>query len=136
MKRYLLDTGTAGDFLARRKGVDVRVREAGVRGARVGTCYPVLGELYAGVELSASREKNLALLQRSLGRLVIWPFETNAAEIYGRLFAELRRMGRPMQQIDIQIAAIAMALGNCTVVSADSDLAAVPGLVVENWSIP
>jgi tRNA(fMet)-specific endonuclease VapC len=41
-----------------------------------------------------------------------------------------------MQQIDIQIAAIALSLGNCTVVSKDSDLAAVPGLEVENWSVP
>jgi predicted nucleic acid-binding protein len=32
------------------------------------------------------------------------------------------------------IAATALALGNCTVVSADSDLVAVPGLTVENWS--
>jgi hypothetical protein len=30
-----------------------------------------------------------------------------------------------MQQIDIQIAAIAFALGNCTVVSGDGDLKAV-----------
>jgi tRNA(fMet)-specific endonuclease VapC len=37
-----------------------------------------------------------------------------------------------MQQIDIQIAAIALSLGNCTVLSADSDLTAVPGLTVEN----
>ncbi len=39
-----------------------------------------------------------------------------------------------MQPIDVQIAAIALNLGNCTVVSADSDLAAVPGLTVENWA--
>ena len=39
-----------------------------------------------------------------------------------------------MQQIDIQIAAIAFALGNCTVVSGDSYRAAVPGLTVENWA--
>lgn len=32
------------------------------------------------------------------------------------------------------IAAIALTLGSCTVVSADSDLAAVPGLPVENWA--
>ena len=41
-----------------------------------------------------------------------------------------------MQQIDIQIAAIALALGNCTVVTADSDFAAVPGLAVEDWAAP
>lgn len=39
-----------------------------------------------------------------------------------------------MQQIDIQTAAIAMSLGQCTVVSGDADLAAVPGLTVENWA--
>ena len=41
-----------------------------------------------------------------------------------------------MQQIDIQIAAIAITLGNCTVVSTDSDLTAIPGLTVENWATP
>ena len=50
-----------------------------------------------------------------------------------RLIAELRRIGRPMQQIDVQIAAIAVTLGDCTVVSGDSDLAAIPGLTVEIW---
>ena len=45
-------------------------------------------------------------------------------------------MGRYMQQIDVQIAAIALTLGNCTVVTMDSDLAAVPGLAVENWATP
>ena len=40
-----------------------------------------------------------------------------------------------MQTVDRMIAAIALSLGKCTVVSADSDLAAVPGLTVENWAV-
>ena len=36
----------------------------------------------------------------------------------------------------IQLAAIALTLGNCTVVTTDSDLAAVPGLRTENWAAP
>jgi tRNA(fMet)-specific endonuclease VapC len=40
-----------------------------------------------------------------------------------------------MQTVDTMIAAIAFSLGDCTVVSADSDLAAVPGLTVENWTV-
>ena len=39
-----------------------------------------------------------------------------------------------MQQIDIMVAAIAFSLGNCTVVSDDTNLPAVPGLAVENWA--
>jgi tRNA(fMet)-specific endonuclease VapC len=41
-----------------------------------------------------------------------------------------------MQKIDIQIAAIALTLGNCTVVTTDSDLTTVPGLCTENWAAP
>jgi tRNA(fMet)-specific endonuclease VapC len=134
VKRYLLDTGIMGDFINHRKGVDSKVREARQRGARLGTCMPVVAELFFGVEASATREENLPKLRRALGGIVCWPFDRRAAEEYGRLAAELKRLGRPMQQIDIQIAAIALSLGNCTVVSADSDLAAVPGLTVENWA--
>ncbi len=44
-------------------------------------------------------------------------------------------MGRPMQTIDIMLAAIPISLGNCTVVTTDSDLLAIPGLSVENWQV-
>jgi tRNA(fMet)-specific endonuclease VapC len=40
-----------------------------------------------------------------------------------------------MQTVDIMVAAVALSLGDCTVVSADSDLVAVPGLTVENWTV-
>jgi len=43
--------------------------------------------------------------------------------------------GLELQQFDHQIAAIALALGQCTMVSEDSDLSSVPGLSVENWAV-
>lgn len=134
MRRYLLDTGAASDNINRRKGVHLRVAEAIARGDRVGLSAPVLAELFAGVELSASREVNRDRLLRAAGRLPIWPFDRPAAEEHGRIFAALRHLGRPMQQIDMQIAAIAISLGRCTVVTSDSDLSAVPGLDVEDWA--
>jgi tRNA(fMet)-specific endonuclease VapC len=136
MTRYLLDTNMVSDFIHRRQGVDVQVRDAMARGAIIGTCMPVLAELFYGVELSASREINRPRLVRGLNKIRCWPFDRNAAEEYGRIAAQLRRIGRDMQQIDIMIAAVAFSLGNCTVVSVDSDLAAVPGLRVENWTSP
>ncbi|MGH7139880.1 MAG: type II toxin-antitoxin system VapC family toxin [Pirellulales bacterium] len=132
--RYLLDTGAMGDLINHRRNVDVRAREARRKGARIGTCIPVVGELFFGIEASASRDKNLPRLIRALSRTICWPFERRAAEEYGRLAAELKRTGRPMQQIYIQIGAIALSLGNCTVVSSDSDLKAIPGLNVEDWA--
>jgi tRNA(fMet)-specific endonuclease VapC len=69
-----------------------------------------------------------------LSKLVCWPFEIPAAYEYGQIFANLKLCGRIIQQIDMQIAAIALTLGDCTVVSSDGDLAVVAGLRVENWS--
>jgi tRNA(fMet)-specific endonuclease VapC len=133
-QRYLLDTGPAFDFLFRRKGVEGRVEEARGRGAKIGICVPVLGEIAGGLEASDSREASWRIARRRLGKLVCWPYDAAAAYEYGRIFAELRRRGRIIQQIDMQIAATAFALRNCTVVSSDNDLTAVPGLAVENWS--
>lgn len=135
-RKYLLDSGPAGDYIFRRRGVFERVRAARLRGARVGVCDPVLGELVGGVEASATRDQNWEAFCRGVATLVLWPFAGPAVWEYGRLAAELRRAGRPMQQIDIQLAAVALTLGDCTVVTTDSDLSAVPGLRVENWAAP
>lgn len=95
---------------------------------------PVLGEVWSGVECSSSRERNLRSLRQALATLVIWPYTNEAAEEFGRVFAELKRSGRMIQQIDMQIGAIARILPNCVVVSKDSDFQAISGITVENWA--
>jgi tRNA(fMet)-specific endonuclease VapC len=134
VRRYLLDTNMAGHLIDKCQGVDDRVRQARRDGGRIGIGIPVLAELYYGVEFSASREKNLKRLRGALAGLTVWPFEEQAAAEFGRLRADLRRRGRPMPMIDIMIGAIALTLGDCTVVSADSDLDAIAGLAFENWA--
>jgi tRNA(fMet)-specific endonuclease VapC len=117
----------------RRCGVHERVKQARRAGDKIGIGMPVLAELLAGVEYSSSRERNLDIVNRNLNLFRLWPFTAEAAREYARLFATLRRAGRPMQVVDMMIGAIALTLGNCTVISADSDLPAIPGLSVENW---
>jgi tRNA(fMet)-specific endonuclease VapC len=46
----------------------------------------------------------------------------------------LKKSGRVIQQIDKQVAAIALTLGDSTVVRYDADLKAIPGLAVEDWA--
>jgi tRNA(fMet)-specific endonuclease VapC len=133
-RRYLLDTGIGQDYQDRRHGVRERAIEERRKGHRIGICVPVLGELWSGVECSSTRDRNLERLRHALATLIVWPFSAEAAEEHGRIFAELRRAGRPMQQIDMQIGAIARTLPNCVVVTKDSDLSAIPGLTVENWA--
>ena len=135
MTRFLLDTGCAGDYIHRRHGVYDRSREVIAAGHKVGIALPVLAELWFGVENSSTRERNAERLRRVLPELVVWPLTEQAAEIYGQIAAELKQAGRPIGKIDMLIAAIALSLGKTTVVSADSDLTAVPGLTVENWTV-
>jgi tRNA(fMet)-specific endonuclease VapC len=133
MKRYLLDSGVLNDYIYRRANVVERLKDATNRGIQVGTATPVVAELFAGAELSQSRVKSLDRLRRAMAPIVAWPFDRAAAREYGILFADLRRIGRPMQQMDIQIAAIAITIGSCSVITYDSDFAAIKRLTSENW---
>src|SRR5258708_37396927 len=116
MTRFLLDTGIAGDYIHRRRGVYAKARQAITDGDRVGIGLPVLAELWYGVENSSTRDRNAERLRRVLPDLVVWPLTEQAAEEYGQIAAELRRLGRPMGKIDMLIAAIALSLGKTIVV--------------------
>jgi tRNA(fMet)-specific endonuclease VapC len=135
MKRFLLDTGIAGEFVNRGHGVYERARKETTKGNRVGICMPVLGELAHGVEGSRSRDRNMRSLRMALPAWTIWPFDDQTAFEYGRIAAHLKRVGRPMQQVDMMVAAIALTLGRCTVVTVDTDFAAVPRLSIETWLV-
>src|SRR5262249_12583010 len=134
IRRYLLDTGIAQDLQEDRGGVRNRAIAERKLGHRIGICVPVLGELWSGVECSASRDRNLQRLRNAVARLLIWPYTETAAAEFGRIFAELKRAGKVIQQIDMQIGAIARPLPHCIIVSKDNDLREICGVTVENWA--
>jgi tRNA(fMet)-specific endonuclease VapC len=136
MTRFILDTGIAGLYLSRKRGVFEPSQAESAKGNRVGIAGPVLAELAFRAEGSPMREQNLRTLQRALDIWKLWLPDVKALFEYGRLAFTLKTAGRPIGQNDIMIAAIALTLSDCTVVSMDNDLSAVPGLSVENWAEP
>ena len=133
MKRFLLDSNAVNDLMRRQDNVLANYTDARRGGFRVGTCEPIVAEILAGLEMSSTRDANLDQFRRTLHEITCWPLDRAASHAFGKIAAELRRIGRPMQTIDMMLAAIAMSLGDCTVVTCDSDLFAVPGLSVVNW---
>ena len=133
MKKLLLDSGILSDFINRRRSVYDRVKELASQRVRIGTCVPVVAEIAFGIEGSKSRERNMQRFLSALSSLAVWPFDQEAAFRYGIPAAELRKTGRPMQVVDMIVGAIALNLGDCKVVTTDSDLLSIPGLVVEKW---
>ena len=136
MTRFVLDTGIAGLYLDRKRGVIERAEAEVAKGNRVGIAAPVLAELAYRAEGSPKRERNLQRLRQALGVWKLWLVDTETAFEYGRIAFELKQLGRPIGQNDIWIAAIARTIGNATVVTMDADLSAVPGLNVESWALP
>ncbi|HEV3236956.1 MAG TPA: hypothetical protein VGZ25_08205 [Gemmataceae bacterium] len=60
---YLLDTGIAQDFQARRGSIRERAITHRKNGHRIGSCVLVLGELWSGVECANSVPQILLALE-------------------------------------------------------------------------
>lgn len=133
MRRYLLDSNALNLFIYRRRGVQERATAARKAGAVIGTAIPVVAELLGGTLFSASWEANLPIVQQKLSLLRLWPFDMAAAHTYARLYADLRRQGVRVQVIDLMVAAVAINLPDCAVVTSDNDFSRAPGLAAENW---
>jgi tRNA(fMet)-specific endonuclease VapC len=93
-----------------------------------------LAELEHGVALSAYPEKNADALTQFLSIIEVLPFDAIAASKYGLIRADLQRRGTPIGQLDMLIAAHALANGYIAVTNNVREFARVDGLVVEDWT--
>lgn len=133
MMTYLLDTNHASILLE--KGSNLEHCMAVAAEDQFALCRPTVGELWFMIYNSRRLATNEQKLERLLGIVPIYEFDESASREFGRLRAELRRIGRPLPQIDVQIAAIARVNG-LTVLTADAHFSHVPNLQVENWLQP
>ena len=123
--RILLDTSA---FRRLRSG-DERVAAAIAAARSVALSVVTLGELEAGAQLGVRAADNRAALAEFLAApfVSVLPITTDVARVYGRIFAELRRAGRPIGVNDIWIAAGAIESGS-HLVTFDVDFRRVAGL--------
>lgn len=91
-----------------------------------------LGELHYGARKSARPEKKLAQLQAFLPWVTILPITERTAEHYGDIQTELARVGTPIPQNDVWIAALAREHG-LPLATRDAHFGQVNNLVVLNW---
>lgn len=68
--------------------------------------------------------------------MLIVEFDRNAAEEFGKIQAELRRIGRPTGEIDAIIAAIARSRQDILVTDNTRHFVNISGLQQENWLEP
>jgi tRNA(fMet)-specific endonuclease VapC len=92
----------------------------------------VLGELLFGAYKSAFKVKSLEQIKSFIQLCAILGVGEQTAGYYGRISAELGRLGRLIPQNDIWISAIALE-HNLPLSSRDQHFAFVPGLTLMDW---
>jgi len=130
--RYLLDTNTASCVI---KGNFPRVREhlLKVPMAEVGISSVTEAELRFGVaRIQGARNLQVAV-EEFLLRLEILAWDSACAREYAHLRASLERSGEPMGNLDMMIAAQALA-AELVLVTHDRVFQRLKGLRIEDWS--
>ncbi|MCX7925972.1 MAG: PIN domain-containing protein [Fimbriimonadales bacterium] len=133
--KYLLDTNTWSYLQQGHPQVVARVTSLPAE-AQLFLSVISQGELLAGIEWAqgVKRKRQLRLLYEQVIHLAaeVVPVSEEVAVQYARIWAHLRRSGRPIPSNDVWLAATAIA-GEMTLVTADQHFSQVPNLKVENW---
>jgi len=89
----------------------------------------VLGELLAGFRAGSNEARNKEILSVFLDKpsVSLLPATGETADYYGRIWASLRRAGRPIPTNDVWIAAQALETGS-VLITYDAHFGEVPGL--------
>ncbi|SCX24394.1 MULTISPECIES: type II toxin-antitoxin system VapC family toxin [Agrobacterium] len=129
--RYLLDTNIVSDMMNNPQGkVFQRVAEIGEDG--VFTSIIVASEVRFGIEKRQSK-KLANRFADVFGVLGVEKYDVRADEHYAVIRSRLEEMGTPIGQMDMLIAAHALALDAVVVTDNEREFSRVPGLRVENW---
>lgn len=127
-----LDTDAVSELLRPRPAPSLIDRLHAVPASEQATTAITIGELRYGTEKSGRPELFTAIVTR-LQRIRVFPFDTAAAIEYGNIRAELERVGTPLADPDLRIAAIAVANDLVVLTGNVRHFRRVPGLAVETW---
>ncbi len=130
--RYLLDTNMASYVI---KGNFPRVRERlmKVPMAEVGVSVITEAELRFGVARKPEASKLAIAVEEFLLRVEILAWESPAAKTYAALRSAMEFAGRPMGNLDMMIAAQALAAA-AVLVTHDHVFRRIQNLEIEDWT--
>ena len=134
MTRFMLDTNVCVELLrGRAPRVYERLRTYEIDEIAVSSI--TLAELQYGAAKSTRPARHEVLLAEFCAPLAVLPFDTIAAQTYGRVRTALERTGTPIGPLDTLIASHALSLGLTLVTNNEREYLRVMGLHVENWLV-
>lgn len=128
---FLIDGNRGGPSLQAR--CLAKLDDLAARGeSLVTTCFNV-AELYVGVAKNKDPVSQEKELQRILSPLSILDFNSKAVRLFGQITAILHQAGRPVGDMDVLIAATAMAHGHLLITRNMAHSRSIPSLLVEQY---
>ena len=128
---YLLDTNVISELI-RNPGGKAGGRIAALREGELRTSVIVTAELRYGIAKKGS-ERLAKLVEGVLADFEVLPWEAPADVHYAAVRDSLSRSGQPIGDMDMLIAAHALALDAILVTNNEREFSRVPGLKIENW---
>lgn len=92
-----------------------------------------VAELTHGAQRSMHRDDNLARLEVLFAALTVLPFDDGAARRFGFFKAELEKKGETLDNLDLQIASIALEHGLPLITNNTGHFTRIKGLQLQNW---
>ena len=129
---FLLDTNIAS-YVIKGNIPKVRQRLLRVPMAEIWVSAVTETELRFGVARKPEALRLKTAVEEFLLRVDILPWDSEAAKQYAQVRSTLERMGQPMGNLDIMIAAHALA-AQAVLVSNDHTFRLLKGLKVEDWT--
>jgi tRNA(fMet)-specific endonuclease VapC len=131
---YLLDTNTVS-YVIKGNIPRVQVRLAKVPPARIAISVVTEAELRFGVASRPEARHLRIAVEEFLLRVSILSWDSLSAQHYADLRASLERAGTPIGNLDLMIAAQAIAV-DAVLVTNDSALKGIKRLKTEDWTKP
>ncbi len=92
-------------------------------------------ELFYGAALSQEPQRAISDVSALLGRVAVLELDLDAAKVYGRLKADLRRQGALIEDNDLHIASIALRHGLTVLTHNQAHYARIPELQLMDWLV-
>lgn len=129
--KYMLDTNICTYAQKRNPGVLSKLKNVWEQGVAISSI--TLAEIEFGIFASSNPEKHSIKLMQILSIVDILPFDSGAAEEYGKIRAYLQSTGQLIGPLDMLIAAHAKSEDLILVTHNTREFARVPELKIEDW---
>lgn len=111
---YLIDSNAIIDYL---RGSNNSLIDL-IKDKKVSVPVIVVGELYFGAENSSQIKKHISKIEQFIINMNIMNIDFETSKIYGTVRAKLKKLGKPIPENDIWIAAIALQ-NDCVLITKD-----------------